>query len=148
MMPERENGKMGKIVKWVKDNGLAFAREMAGRHDADMSNEGASRQFRRDMERATAAFAELGADKQKMYELLRKWFGVDSMEEADSYIRDGAQFEYPVTLLEEYLKHEGYETMDIIRFKRDHNVAERLRRDPSLSSLTPEQLKQRMEQNK
>lgn len=61
----------------------------------DMSNEGASRQFRRDMERATAAFTELGADKQKMYELLRKWFGVDSMEEADSYIRDGAQFEYP-----------------------------------------------------
>ena len=55
-----------------------------------MSNEGASRQFRRDMERVTAAFTELGADKQKMYELLRKWCGVDSKEEADSYIRDGA----------------------------------------------------------
>ncbi|BAQ30468.1 hypothetical protein [Bifidobacterium scardovii] len=147
MMSERENGKMGKAAKWVKDNGLALAREMVGRHDDDMSNEGASRQFRRDMERATAAFAELGADKQQMHELLRKWFGVDSMEEADSYIKEGAQFEYPMTLLEEYLKREGCETMDIIRFKKDHNVVEKLRRDPSLSNLTAEQLKQRMEQN-
>lgn len=146
-MPERENGKMGKAVKWVKDNGLVLAREMVGRHDDDMSNEGASRQFRCDMERATAAFAELGAGKQQMYELLHKWFGVDSMEEADSYIREGAQFEYPMTLLEEYLNHEGYETIDIIRFKKDHNVVERLRRDPSLANLTAEQLKQRMEQD-
>lgn len=146
-MPEQENGKISKAAKWVKDKGKALIREVAVRHDDDVRAEERDCQFRRDMKRATAAFAELGADKQKMYELLRKWFGVDSMEEADSYIREGAQFEYPMTLLEEYLKREGYETMDIIRFKKDHNVVDRLQRDPSLSNLAAEQLKQRMEQD-
>lgn len=109
---------MGEIAKWFKSEAGAFAHEVAVRHDKDVRDDEAEHQFRRDMERVTAAFAELGADEHKMRELLRKWFGIDSMEEADFYIEQGAQIEYPVTLLEEYLKREGYEAIDVIRFKK------------------------------
>lgn len=146
-MPKQEDGKMGEIAKWFKSEAGAFAHEVAVRHDKDIRDDEAEHQFRRDMERVTAAFAELGADEHKMRELLRKWFGIDSMEEADFYIEQGAQIEYPVTLLEEYLKREGYEAIDVIRFKKKHSVVERLRGDSSLFKLTAKQLKQRMEQD-
>lgn len=138
---------MGEIAKWFKSEAGAFAHEVAVRHDKDVRDDEAEHQFRRDMERVTAAFAELGADEHKMRELLRKWFGIDSMEEADFYIEQGAQIEYPVTLLEEYLKREGYEAIDVIRFKKKQSVVERLRGDSSLFKLTAKQLKQRMEQD-
>lgn len=138
---------MGEIAKWFKSEAGAFAHEVAVRHDKDVRDDEAEHQFRRDMERVTAALAELGADEHKMRELLRKWFGIDSMEEADFYIEQGAQIEYPVTLLEEYLKREGYEAIDVIRFKKKHSVVERLRGDSSLFKLTAKQLKQRMEQD-
>lgn len=67
-MPKQEDGKMGEIAKWFKSEAGAFAHEVAVRHDKDVRDDEAEHQFRRDMERVTAACAELGADEHKMRE--------------------------------------------------------------------------------
>lgn len=55
----------------------------------------------------TAALADLGATRDQMRELMRKWFAVDSMSEIDMYIREGAQVRYQIQRIFERMERDG-----------------------------------------
>lgn len=132
----REDGVMQRFGKFVLDAVQKTARE----HEDNACVDAADEQFRHDMIRLTAALADLGATRDQMRELMRKWFAVDSMSEIDMYIREGAQVRYPVRRIFERMGRDGKRNIEIRRFIDDHDVEERLRRDPALADLETDEL--------
>ena len=80
----------------------------------------------------------------QMRELMRKWFSVDSMSEIDMYIREGAQVRFPIRRIHEHMVRDGKRNIKIRRFIDDHDVEERLRRDPALAELETDELIRRL----
>lgn len=118
-------------------------REGVRKYEDEVRMDAADRQFQIDMIRFAAALAELKVDRNQMRDLMHKWFCVDSMTEADSYIREGTQVKYPLQRISEYLEHDGSD-IDFTRFCIDHDVSERLRRDPNLAKLETDELISRL----
>lgn len=119
---------------------LGAIRKTVREHEDNACIEAADEQFRHDMIQLTAALADLGATRDQMRELMRKWFAVDSMSEIDMYIREGAQVRFPIRRIHEHMVRDGKRSVEIRRFIDDHDVEERLRRDPSLADLETDEL--------
>lgn len=136
----REEGVMQRFGKFVLDAVQKTVRE----HEDNACIEAADEQFRHDMIQLTAALADLGATRDQMRELMRKWFVVDSMSEIDMYIREGAQVRFPIRRIHEHMVRDGKRSVEIMHFIDNHNVEERLRCDPSLAELETDELIRRL----
>ena len=135
-----KEGVMQKVGRFFLD---AF-RDNVREHEDSACADAADEQFRHDMIRLTAALADLGATRDQMRELMRKWFSVDSMSEIDMYIREGAQVRFPIRRIHEHMVRDGKRNIEIRRFIDDHDVEERLRRDPALAELETDDLIRRL----
>lgn len=136
----REEGVMQKIGGFF----LGAIRKTVREHEDNACIEAADEQFRHDMIQLTAALADLGATRDQMRELLRKWFSVDSMSEIDMYIREGAQVRYQIQRIFERMERDGKGHVEFSRFIDSHDVEERLRRDPTLADLETDELIRRL----
>lgn len=123
---------------------LGAVRDTVREHEDSACADAADEQFRHDMIRLAAALADLGVNRDRMRELMRKWFAVDSMGEADMYIREGAQVRYPVRRICERMGRDGKRNIEIMRFIDGYDVEERLRCDPALADLETDKLIRRL----
>lgn len=98
-----------------------------------------------DVVHAIMAFAELELTKDKVMDLLYRYFNIESIPEAKSLIKLGMQIEYPIFKLDEYLTDSGYPDFKIQKFMKENKVREMLRREPDLADLSPVELKQHFE---
>ena len=136
----REEGVMQGMIGFV----LGAVQDTVREHEDNACADAADEQFRHDMIRLTAALADLGVKRDRMRELMRKWFAVDSMSGIDMYIREGAQVRYPIRRIYERMGRDGKRNIEIMHFIDDHNVKERLRRDPALADLETDELIRRL----
>lgn len=132
-------------LKRAKNWALDVTREGVGRFMDDERQEAADIQWRRDVMNATMAFAEFGADEYRIFELLNKYFNINDIAEAREYIKEGAQIRYPFRRLVDYLLASGFNHDSARDFMEKNLVKEKLRHDPSLANLPPEELKLRVE---
>lgn len=95
----------------------------------------------KDIVKAIMALCDIGVEEEKLYELLYNYFGINDRSEAEKYIREGKNIEFPFRKLREYLTEQGYTNSEMREFMEVHNVREKLENNVSLSELSIEELK-------
>lgn len=87
------------------------------------------------------ALCDIGVEEEKLYELLYNYFGINDRSEAEKYIRQGKNIEFPFRKLREHLTEQGYTNSAMREFMEFHNVRKKLENNVSLSKLSIEELK-------
>lgn len=95
--------------------------------------------YNKTIESAIEAFIELGADDTKIYELLHKYFNLDSFEDMmlyTAFARINSQYKK----LREYKIKLGMAPLEFGRYCRENDFAEKLENEPKLRTLSPDKL--------
>ena len=102
-------------------------------------------QYEADIIQAILMMCELNVEREKMFDLLYRYWDLRDRKEAQYAINHVMYEEYPVRRLSEYLKvHFPKEKDD---FMRKHLVRPRLRTNPELSKLSVDKLKIELEKD-
>ena len=97
-------------------------------------------EFSRGLDRAVAALFEVTKEKAVIVTLLQKYWSID-MGEAEKRVQREARTCAPVRGLNRLLKEKkNYTDEEVERFMHDNKVISRLRFEPGLSTMKPEQL--------
>ncbi|MFQ9922015.1 MAG: hypothetical protein ACLRVU_00800 [Beduini sp.] len=84
--------------------------------------------------------SDIGKTENEIYDLLSKFWNIDSRKEATHYINIGRYTEWPYLRLKNHLRNLGYSSLEIIKFTKDYNVREKLKNNPNFCKLNNEQL--------
>ena len=102
--------------------------------------------FNKTLESAIEAFIELGVDDAKIYELLHKYFGMDSIKDAilyTTYARINTQY----LKLKSYKLKQGMSSPAFGQYLREADFFDRMENEPKLRTLTPEKLAAALEKS-
>lgn len=94
------------------------------------------------------SLSDVGVKEQELYELLSKFWNIDSRKDATEYINIGRHLEWPYIRLKLFLEKQGYDGMEIIRYMRENNVRQKLKLNPKLCEVSDEKLKAALEKIK
>jgi hypothetical protein len=75
-----------------------------------------------------------------MYKLLQKYFGVESILEAEECINK-AKISFQIIKLREYLNEQGMTNSEFRRYADEHHLRIKLKNNPRLLDLSAEKLK-------
>lgn len=113
-------------------------------YSADIRNqtwkEATSYQKKMDVQAAVRAFVELKVKDQEIYQLLSKYFGVDSISEVNEYLFH-AKKPRQIKALRQLCERQGMQMEQFRTYAKQHKLEERLKENPKLLELTPEKLK-------
>ena len=90
--------------------------------------------------------SELNVKEEDLYEILNKYYSIDSRILTKEYIKLGRNIEWPLMKLKSYLKELGYTHLDLIKYIKEHNVREQCKENPLLCELSKEGLKNHFDQ--
>ncbi len=90
-----------------------------------------------DILRAIMGFVDLKASDMMILELLQRHYGIDSISEGKSYIMDARSY-YQCDKLKEYL---GLKGAAWVRYKTEHAILDKLKKNYKLLETSPEKLK-------
>lgn len=97
-------------------------------------------EFSRGLDRAVAALFEVTKDKSAIVPMLQKYWGID-IDEAEKRVQWEARTCAPIRGLERLLREKkNYTDEEAQRYIRESKVVSRLRQEPELSKMKPEQL--------
>ena len=99
-----------------------------------------ARQKEEDVCCAIAAFFELKASETEIMRLLSKFYGVDSIAEANELITT-VKVNNQVSALRDYLNELGMSRIEVMNYLRDHRVREQLHTDSKLQNMAIDKLK-------
>lgn len=105
----------------------------------------ANLQKENDIINAIVTLSDAGIKEQELYELLSKFWDVDSRKEAANYIKLGRYIEWPIIRLKDHLKNNDYTSIEIVKYMHNYNIREKLEHNPNLCELKVEQLKSKLE---
>ena len=91
------------------------------------------------------ALSDLGVKDNDLYELLSKYWNIDSRSEATEYINIGRHVEWPYRRLRALLKRSGYDNFRVVKYMKEYNVREKLKNNSNLCELADEKLKSAVE---
>lgn len=132
-------------VKTVGNIALDAVRSTVTDHEEVEKQSARREQREEDIVNAIIAFAELKLTRDKVMDLLYRYFNIESIPEAKRFIKQGMQIEYPIIKLDEYLADRGYSYSEIQQFMRDNKVREVLGHEPDLADLSPVELERHFE---
>ena len=89
--------------------------------------------------------SDVGTKEEELYELLYKYWKIDSRELAKEYISFGRYVEWPYGRLKRLLKSVGYDNYSIIKYMKEHDVRKKLESNSKLCMLSDEKLKAAIE---
>lgn len=90
-----------------------------------------------DILRAIMGFVDLKASDMMILELLQRHYGIDSISEGKSYITDARSY-YRCDKLKECL---GLKGTAWVRYKTEHAILDKLKKNYKLLEMSPEKLK-------
>ena len=91
------------------------------------------------------ALSDAGTKEEDLYELLYKFWRIDSRELAKEYISLGRYVEWPYGRLKRLLKSMGYDNYSIIKYMKEYDVRKKLESNSKLCMLSDEKLKAEIE---
>lgn len=94
------------------------------------------------------ALSDVGVKEEDLYELLSKFWNIDSRSDALEYINIGRHLEWPYRRLKSLLKKNGNDNIMIVKYMRENNVREKLENNSKLCELPDEKLKLAVEKDK
>ena len=136
---------MNKSEVWngIKDFGNSVLEDVREDFQAERDREiqeAKEFEFSRGLDRAVAALFEVTKEKAVIVTLLQKYWSID-MGEAEKRVQWEARTCAPVRGLKRLLKEKkNYTDEEVERFMHDNKVISRLRFEPELSTMKPEQL--------
>lgn len=89
--------------------------------------------------------SDVGIKEPELYNLLSKFWGIDSRQEATNYINVGRHIEWPYHRLKSYLISKEVIGIELVKYMRNHNVRDILKNNPELCELSVEELKSKIE---
>lgn len=107
---------------------------------ADAEKAAADRQRERDIKAALMGFIELKANDSTMFQLLQRYFHVESISEATIYIQN-AKVTAQIKALRELLTKQGMGLNEFRQYSLNIKLEEKLRSNPKLLDMTAEKLK-------
>lgn len=97
------------------------------------------------LRKSVAALCDVSNDKETIVESLRRHWGIDSFE-AERYVQREMREHLPIRRLVRYLKSEkNYSSLEAKKFIEEHELPEKLKEDPDLSTMKPEQLYKKLQ---
>lgn len=131
------------LVDGVKRAG-AFLEETARGavfdHEDRAVQEAGEYELYRDLRRLVAALVDVSNDKEAIAGSLRRHWGIDQ-DEAERLVRQEMREHLPIRRLMDYLKSEkNYSPLEAREFIGSSRLPERLKNEPALSTMRPEQL--------
>ena len=99
-----------------------------------------ARQTEEDVCCAIAAFFELKASETEIMRLLSKFYGVDSIAEANELITT-LKANNQVSALRDYLNELGMSRIEVMNYLKDHRVRTQLHTDSKLQNMAIDKLK-------
>lgn len=99
-----------------------------------------ARQKEEDVCCAIAAFLELKASETEIMRLLSKFYGVDSIAEANELITT-VKVNNQANSLRDYLNDLGMSRIEVVNYLKEHRVREQLHTDSKLQNMTIDKLK-------
>ena len=116
------------------------AREVIFDHENRSVQEAVEHEYIRGLHRSLAALADVSSDKAAIERSLRRHWGIDQ-DEAERLVQHEMREKLPIRRLVDYLKREkNYSPLEARKFIEDSNLPERLKDEPALSTMKPEQL--------
>lgn len=91
------------------------------------------------------ALCDVGVKEDDLYELLSKFWNIDSRSEATEYINIARHLEWPYIRLKSFLKKNGNDNYMIVKYMKEHNVRKKLENNSKLCELPDEKLKLEVE---
>lgn len=89
--------------------------------------------------------SDVGIKEPELYNLLSKFWGIDSRQEATNYINIGRHIEWPYHRLRSYLISKEIIGIELVKYMKHHKVRDILKNNPELYELSAEELKSRIE---
>lgn len=102
------------------------------------------RQYERDVYSAVCSFLELKLSDAEIYQLLAKYFKMDSITEASEYVRD-AKISRQIVKLREYLNQKHSGSFDFRQYAENYRLEEKLKNNPKLLDISAEKLRAAIE---
>lgn len=99
-----------------------------------------ARQKEEDVCCAIAAFFELKASETEIMRLLSKFYGVDSIAEANELITT-VKVNNQVSALRDYLNEPGMSRVEVMNYLKEHRVRAQLHTDSKLQNMAIDKLK-------
>ena len=99
-----------------------------------------ARQKEEDVCCAIAAFLELKTSETEIMRLLSKFYGVDSIAEANELIAT-VKVNNQVRVLRDYLNDLGMSRVEVVNYLKEHRVREQLHTDSKLQNIAINKLK-------
>lgn len=121
-----------------------IALEIIESHCDSEITEAQERQRHRDIEHATKAFLELKQNDIEIYHLLKEYFDIDSINEAE-IVLGKAKISSQIGKLREYMETMGMSSSEFRVYAKEHNLNEKLRYNSKLLDMTAEKLKSAIE---
>lgn len=134
---------MNKFVDYLKEVGLIVkesARQDIESYYEQEITDAKLRQKLIDINSTVRAFLELNVSDVDMYKLLQKYFGVESILEAEECINK-AKISFQIIKLREYLNEQGMTNSEFRRYADEHHLRIKLKNNPRLLDLSAEKLK-------
>ena len=131
-------------TKEILQNGSVFLRDCfrdaMDHHYEEEIALAVARQKEEDVCCTIAAFLELKVSETKIMRLLSKFYGVDSIAEANELITT-VKANNQVSALRDYLNELGMSRVDVVNYMRDHRVRAQLHTDSKLQNMAIDKLK-------
>lgn len=89
--------------------------------------------------------SDVGIKEPELYNLLSKFWGIDSRQEATNYINVGRHIEWPYHRLRSYLISKEIIGIELVKYMSDYNVRDIIKNNPELCELSVEELKSKIE---
>ncbi len=99
------------------------------------------RQRENDIIEVIIMLSDMEKKDEELYEILSKYWNIDSRREASEYISIGRHVEWPYRRLKEYLKSEGLSSLEMIKYMKDNDVRKKLSNNSLLCELPEKKLK-------
>lgn len=96
-------------------------------------------QRKRDVSQVVSAFIELKQSEVEIYRLLEKYFGIDSITEANEYLSK-AKIRVQISKLREYMISQGMTRLEYKNYSKDNHIEEKLEQNPKLLEISVQKL--------
>lgn len=130
---------------FLKDTAVSALQESVDEIVFDEKRNAKEQQRKKDIITVLMVLSELNVKKDDMYDLLYRYWQIDSRSEATEFIRIGCTVEYPFRQLRDYLLNNGYSYNEMRNFMENNRVREKLENNPELAKMPIEKLKSEME---
>lgn len=130
---------------WLANTALYAVVEAKQHHEDDLFNEGydigRTSQRKRDVEAAVMAFLDLKVKELDIYNILSKYFGVDSISEASEFLKTAKKVKCYDAFCEYCKRNIGMTRKEYLEYVDGHNLEEQVDNDERLLDMSPEKLK-------